>query len=121
MKQLQRGLQSISKSLKALTQKVEKTQKRIEKSEIRPAKTKTKSAKPKPVKKAPRIKLEKPDEGATAYSLFLKVLEDSDAGVSKAELKSKTGFNDKKIANLVYKAKKQGKIKPAGRGVYVKA
>ena len=29
-------------------------------------------------------------------------------GMGVEQLKKKTGFNDKKIANLVYKAKKQG-------------
>ena len=34
---------------------------------------------------------------------------------------TKTSFDEKKIANLVYKAKKQGKIKSAGKGIYIKA
>ena len=33
----------------------------------------------------------------------------------------KTGYNQKKIANLVFKLRKQGKIKSVGKGVYVKA
>jgi hypothetical protein len=33
----------------------------------------------------------------------------------------KTGFDQKKTYNIVYKLKKQGKIKSAGKGVYVKA
>jgi len=36
-------------------------------------------------------------------------------------LKKKTGFKDNIIHNIVYKLKKQGKIKSAGKGVYVKA
>ena len=45
----------------------------------------------------------------------------SKKGLSVKQLKAKIGFDDKKIANLVYKAKKDGKIKNAGKGVYVKS
>ena len=33
----------------------------------------------------------------------------------------KTGFEDKKIRNILFRASKQGKIKRAGRGMYVGA
>jgi len=33
----------------------------------------------------------------------------------------KTGFNEKKIRNIVYKLKKQGKIMAKEKGIYVKA
>jgi hypothetical protein len=33
----------------------------------------------------------------------------------------KTGYNQKKVANLVFKLRKQGKIKSVVKGVYVKA
>jgi hypothetical protein len=38
-----------------------------------------------------------------------------------AALMEKTGYNQKKIANLVFKLRKQGKIKSVAKGVYVKA
>ena len=120
MTQIQKRLQSISKSLQALSKKVEQIRKQVE-SEQSPAKTKSKSVKRRTVKKAPRIKPKRQAAAGTAYALFLKTIEDSVPNISVADLKAKTGFNDKKIANLAFKAKKQGKIKTAGRGVYVKA
>lgn len=39
------------------------------------------------------------------------------AGISV--LKAKTGFNDKKIRNTVYRLCRQGRLERAGRGVYV--
>lgn len=42
-------------------------------------------------------------------------------GMAVADLKKKTGFNDKKISNIVHRASKKGLIKRAGRGIYVKA
>lgn len=121
MKQLQKQLESIAKSLQDLAQKVENIQKQVGSSKLPSATVKAEPVKRKTVRKSPPTTPEKPTEGGTAYSLFLKTIEDSDNGISVAGLKAKTGFNDKKIANLVYKAKKQGKIKAAGKGVYVKA
>jgi predicted transcriptional regulator of viral defense system len=31
----------------------------------------------------------------------------------------KTGFNDKKISNIIHRAYKQGRLKRVGKGVYV--
>ena len=123
MKQLQRKLQTIAKTLQTLSQKVENIQKQIEGLEQKPpSKAKRKSAKAKAVKKVSTTKLTKRVPGGpTAYGTFLNLINKSAKGVSVKELKEKTGFNDKKIANLVYKAKKQGKIKIIGRGVYTKA
>ena len=45
----------------------------------------------------------------------------SKKGVDSTTLSAKTGFDKKKIANIVFKLRKLGKIKSAGRGVYMKA
>jgi predicted nucleic acid-binding protein len=37
-----------------------------------------------------------------------------------AAIKQKTGYDNKKIHNLVYKLKKQGKIKSETKGIYIK-
>ena len=42
-------------------------------------------------------------------------------GVSTAALMEKTGFDQKKVANIVFKLKKQGKITSPKKGLYVKA
>jgi hypothetical protein len=42
----------------------------------------------------------------------------SEDGVDPATLKKKTGFNDKKIRNILFKAYKDGKIKRVGKGIY---
>jgi hypothetical protein len=34
-------------------------------------------------------------------------------------LKTKTGFEDKKVRNIIFRASKEGKIKKVGRGIYV--
>ena len=118
MKQLQKTLQSVAKTLQALAEKVEGIQKQMQGLESKKAEPKASAAKPKPAKKKTPIKPVKQTESGTAYAIFLKAVEDSKDGISTSELKAKTGFNDKKIANLVYKAKKQGKVKAVAKGVY---
>ena len=54
----------------------------------------------------------------TATEKVLSVMRRSSKGVDIAGLKKKTGFEDKKIRNIVFRLTKQGIIKRAGRGVY---
>ena len=51
----------------------------------------------------------------------MNIIKRSKKGVDVPTLVKKTGFEDKKIRNIVFKASKQGKIKRAGRGIYVPA
>jgi hypothetical protein len=41
-------------------------------------------------------------------------------GVDGATLAKKTGFDNKKVANIVFKLRKMGKIKSVSKGVYAK-
>jgi hypothetical protein len=54
----------------------------------------------------------------TATEKVLSVMRRSSKGVDIAGLKKKTGFEDKKIRNIIFRLSKQGTIKRAGRGVY---
>ena len=54
----------------------------------------------------------------TATEKILSVIKRSADGADIAVLKTKTGFEDKKIRNIVFRLAKQGTIKRAGRGVY---
>ena len=58
---------------------------------------------------------------ATAVDTVLAIIKRSKKGVGTAALMEKTGYDQKKISNLVFKLKKQGKIKSVGKGVYVSA
>jgi len=52
---------------------------------------------------------------------FIALIKRSRKEVDIAALKEKTGFKAQKLHSVVYNLKKQGKIKSAGNGVYVKA
>ena len=54
----------------------------------------------------------------TATEKILSIIKRSPGGADIAGLKAKTGFEDKKIRNIVFRLTKQGTIKRAGRGVY---
>ena len=56
----------------------------------------------------------------TAADTVLGVIKRSKKGVDTAALMKKTGYDRKKVANIVFKLRKQGKIKSEKKGVYVK-
>lgn len=72
---------------------------------------KTSAKKPAATKKAAQT---------TATDKILQIIKRAKKGVDVPTLKKKTGFDDKKVRNIVFRAAKEGRIKKSGRGVYVK-
>jgi hypothetical protein len=125
---LKKDLNALRKDFKALEKKMEKLLKTFE-SSAKPKQAPKKkaavakvakkvTAKKKPAKKAPAKK--KPDQ-ITATDQVLKIIKKSKKGVDVPRIKAKTGFNDKKVRNIVFRATKEGRIKKSGRGIYVGA
>ena len=119
MKEFDVALKAVAEGLRTMAQGMEKIAEKIEES------TPKKQAKAKPVrkaKKAPAKKTaKKTAKTGTASDAVLAVINRSKKGVNSATLAKKTGFDNKKIANIVFKLRKQGKIKSVDRGVYTKA
>jgi phosphate/sulfate permease len=63
----------------------------------------------------------KKEKEMTAGDTVLNIIEKNRAGVDVASLQKETGFTTKKIHNIVYKLKKQGKIISERKGFYKKA
>ena len=131
MKNLKKDLETILKALKGLAQKVEKLQEQIGEETKPTKKSKAKAVKKKAVKKtpikkiaakkaAPKKAVRKKAKPVTAADTVLAIIKRYKKGVGNAALMEKTGYNQKKIANLVFKLRKQGKIKSVDKGVYVK-
>ncbi|MBW1739525.1 MAG: hypothetical protein JRJ42_00135 [Deltaproteobacteria bacterium] len=129
MKQLKKDLRAVTKALKALVKKTEKVMKAVDKLEKAQAtkkqktKTKAKTRKKAPAKKAPakkKTKARKPS-ALTATDQVVNIIKRAKKGVDAPTLIKKTGFEDKKIRNILMRASKQGKIKRASRGIYVAA
>ena len=111
MKQLKKDLQAVSKSLKQLTRKTEQMAKKMDKLE----KSQSAKAKAKPAKK----RVTKKPAKRTAIDTILGVIKRGRKGADITTLKKKTGFDNKKIYNVIDRLKRQGKIKRTGLGVYV--
>ena len=75
-----------------------------------------KTRKKKPDKKSPA---KSKTAGLTDTAQILNIIKRSRKGVDVAILKHKTGFDEKKIRNVIYKAYKEGIIGRAGRGIYL--
>ena len=123
MKQLKKDLQSAAKTLNALAAKIDAISKKLGGTEkAKPAskpaaKAVKKAVKAKPVKKTAPKKKAAP---ITASDTVLKLVGRHKRGIKTAALKEKTGYNEKKVQNIVFKLRKQGKIKSAVKGIYVK-
>jgi hypothetical protein len=56
----------------------------------------------------------------TASDMVLSVIKNAGgSGAGVAEIKEKTGFENKKLRNIIYRMDKVGKIKRKARGVYI--
>jgi len=112
--------QHTAEALKVLTKHTGKLIKAVEKFEkdkaAKKAKAKAKPARKAAAKKAPA---KKKAAAQTATDQVVNIIKRSKKGVDVPALIKKTGMEDKKIRNIVFKAAKQGKIKRAGRGIYV--
>ena len=105
------GLRSISLGVEAIAKKLEESfpQDQI-KSKRKAGSTRKsdKTAKPNETKKR------------TATDTVLLVIRSSRNGVTTAEIVEKTGYDRRKIANIVYTLRKVNKISSPSRGVYKK-
>lgn len=109
---IKKELYKVSKEMQTLTRNLA----RLIVDTDRLEKAKLKATKPKAVKKAPAKR-----SVATAADTVLGVIKRSKKGVDTATLMQKTGYDKKKVYNIVFKLKRQGKIKSEGKGLYLLA
>jgi hypothetical protein len=112
MKQMKKDLQGMLKSLKSATVKVEKLIKKVE--------TLGKPQKPKKPKTEAPSKARAPKTTSDSDKV-LAIIRRYKKGVDGATLRKKTGFEGRKIRDIVYRLKKRDKIKTVGKGLYLKA
>ena len=120
-----KDLQTLNKDIQALGKTIDKLITAAEKSE-KPKSAKKTTAKPvkaKTTKKAPAVKApaKKTTAKLTATDQVLGIINGSNNGVNTATLMKKTGFDQRKIWSIINRASKAGKIKRAGRGIYIGA
>jgi hypothetical protein len=69
--------------------------------------------------KSSRIKTSRRKSGSTASDMVLDTLKKFKQGAGFAEIQAKTGFDEKKIRNIIFRLNKIGKIKRKNRGIYI--
>ena len=110
-----KDLQAIIKELTKLANQTEKLAAEIGKAEKPAAKSVKPTTKAKTVtKKAPAKVAKKTDTDK-----LLAFINRSKKGVDTATLMKKTGFNQKKVRNILNRTYKQGKITRVEKGIYV--
>jgi hypothetical protein len=128
MENLKKDLQSVLKSIQALAEKIEKIQQRLDRSNPPSSDAAATTASRVESTPEPEISSDLPKrtraqgtDPLTAFDTVVNIIRRSKKGVNMDQLKAKTGFNDKKIANILYKGKRLGKIRSEQKGIYVKA
>lgn len=148
LKLVSEGLKTLAQGVEAIADKVEDAATSKSAGNVRGGKPPAPAAKTKPVAKkattagkpAPKAGKKKAAKTATAakkpaaksttkttgkpaaaIDAVFGLISRSQKGVNTATIKAKTGYDQKKVSNIVYKLKKQGKIKTVQKGVYVKA
>ena len=111
---MQKDLTAISKKLEMLIKAVEKS----EKATVTKA-SKPKAVKARPAKKASKAPVKKKAVQITATDQVLNIINRLKKGADTATLMNKTGFDQKKVRNILQRTFKQGKIKRADIGIYV--
>ncbi len=122
---LKKDLQSLQREIKALGRKMEKLIKEFDKGmktkvtkKVTAKPTKAKTTKKVPAKKAPA---KKKAAKLTATDKVLRIIKGSKRGVDTTTLMKMTGFNQKKVTNILQRTFKQGKIKRVEKGIYMGA
>ena len=108
---IKKDLLAISKDLMKISQKTDRLILdfgKIEKQKVKPTKTR---ATKKVLAKRKTAKL-------TATNQVLRIIMRRKRGIDTPTLMHKTGFNERKVRNIIFRAFKEGKIKRVGRGLY---
>ena len=110
MKELKKSLEKVASDLKKIAGQVERLAGKLE------AQSKAKPAKKTVAKKVSKKTATQPTAVDTVYKVIARLKK----GANMAAIKQRTGYENRKIQNSVYKLKKQGRIKSEIKGVYVK-
>jgi len=113
---------TITKDLQAISKELTKLANQTEKLAAELGKAKKPAAKSvRPTTKAKTVAKRAPAKGGkkTDTDKVLEIINRSKKGVDTATLMKKTGFNQKKVRNMLNRTYKQGKITRVEKGIYV--
>jgi hypothetical protein len=123
MKAVKKELRAVIKGLKILTQKTEKIERQLSRPSpetILAAARRRAAIRARVLKRRdPRAVLARGRRGITATDAVYEIIKNGRKGVTTTEIKKKTGFDDKKIWNVINRLKVLRKIRSARRGIYI--
>ncbi len=123
MKAVKKELRDVIKGLKILAQKTEKIEMALSKASAKTvlaAAQRRAAMRVRGVKtRGPRRVVARRGRGMTATDAVYATIKRGRKGVTTTQIKRNTGFDDKKIWNVINRLKTLQKIKSARRGIYV--
>jgi predicted transcriptional regulator len=130
MKELESFLKSLAGGLRTMADVVEiiakKTESYCETPKETPGKKETETetkmkteSRAKTSRESRQKKVTQPVRSETAAEAVYDIIKLNQKGINTAALMNQTGYNEKKVRNIVYKLKNQGRIKTVVRGVYI--
>jgi hypothetical protein len=119
MKKMKIGLQLVVKGIRLINNQLDKVIKAVEGSAVHGLSKKKAVSGKSAGKKTTAGK--KSADPATAFDTVIQIISKNKQGIDTSKIREKTGFDDKKIANIIYKAKNRKLIRSTSKGIYVKA
>jgi hypothetical protein len=118
LKTIAANLKALSKEINSIAIQVGKATKTQVKrtSKIKPVKKAAKSKTPR--KSTPKKPAPSPGGTVSNVDTVFEAIKNADGGINNASIIEKTGLAKKQVANVVFKLKKQNKIKAVSRGVF---
>jgi protein tyrosine phosphatase len=118
MKGTKNELRKVIRGLEALIRKAERIEKGL--SEEKRVVVRRRAGRPKARKRvAPKRMAVRAGKGRTATGMVFGIIKKSRRGATTTQIRNGTGFDEKKIWNVINRLKSQRKIKSARRGIYV--
>jgi hypothetical protein len=120
MKEVKKDLQALTRALKALTRDTERLAKKLDRLQKPKAAKKPKAKVKRKARPAKKRVTKKRAPQVSASETVLRIIKRSAKGVDTATLRKKTGFQGRKVRDILYRLKKQRKIRSPRKGVYIK-
>ncbi len=117
MDKVKKDLEAIIDGLNSVSEKLEKLAKSI--SGVKAAPKAKKAVSRSAGKKTKKAAVKTNHQGPTSLEVVLDLIQAANDGINTATLEKETGFNTKKVQNVIFKLKKKGQIKTKRKGIYI--
>jgi predicted Rossmann fold nucleotide-binding protein DprA/Smf involved in DNA uptake len=121
LKAIADGLKIMAKGVDSVANQVNKLAKSEAKTAAKPKPAYPKAAKATAAKKPVKKTAAKAKKTDSATDVVLNFIQKADNPVDNSKISKETGFDTKKVSNIMYRLKKQGKVKNVDRGTYAAA